>query len=862
MKNGNRIIVFITVIAFCGVMLTASPHQIPKPEEFFGQKPGADFKMLRWDKIHEYFQMLGDLSDRIEIHELGKTTLGNPFILAVISSPENLARLDSIRATARELASGRIPEAEALRLSAESKTIALITCSMHATESGPTQMSPLLGYTMATEDSPRIRKILDEVVFLFVPCFNPDGNIMVVDWYRKNLGTPFETASMPWLYHHYVGHDNNRDGFMLTQVETQYVTQILYRDWFPQMLLDMHHMGNSDARLFLSPMYDPRNPSLDPLVTREIELTGAYMRTSMEERDLKGIIHYANWNGWWQAATFTNAWWHNVVSILFEAAGTPQATPIYQNARDLTGGYSGGLGKQGNYQQMNYPSPWPGGWWRMGDIVEYAYWACLGFLESGAKHREIYLRNMYHMAQNSIAKGKTETPYAVIVPMTQPDPNTAAKMLNIFIANGAEIHQATMSFEVDNRKYPAGTYVILMSQAYRPFLMDMLTPQEYPDRRKYAGGPPEFPFDLTGWTLAYQMGVETVEVPFPFKAELKPVSEASSPAGEVTGSGNVYILDHAVLDTFHAVNRLLSAGHKVYWATEAFTSGGRHYPAGSVIASGAGISREIQKLATEFHLHVRSGNMPPQRMELKPLRLGLYQPWTASMDEGWNRWIFDTWEFPYTTIHDAEIRNGGLKENYDVILLSSISAQSIIEGHSEGMVPSTYAGGIGNRGLGNLIRFVKDGGTLITLDASSQLAIDHFQIPIQNLASELKPEQFFCPGSLLKTEVDNAHPIAYGMDKETILMFSRSPIFQALPGEGKGLQNKMPVRYPGGNPLMSGWILGEETLYNQGAIADVDCGQGKIILFGFRPQNRGQSHGTFKLFFNALYYGGTVAASH
>lgn len=860
MKHTNRIVFFIAAIVFCSAALTGSPTQIPKPEEFFGHKPGADFNMLRWDKIHEYFQILGDLSERIEIHELGKTTLGNPFILAVISSPENLARLDDIRETARTLASGRIPEEEAFSLSAESKTIALITCSMHATESGPTQMSPLLGYTMATDDSPRIRKILDEVVFLFVPCFNPDGNILVVDWYRKNLGTPFETARMPWLYHHYVGHDNNRDGFMLTQVETQYVTQILYRDWFPQMLLDMHHMGNSDARLFLSPMYDPRNPSLDPLVTREIELTGAYMRTSMEERDLKGIIHYANWNGWWQAATFTNAWWHNVVSILFEAAGTPQATPIYQTARDLTGSYSGGLGKQGNYQQMNYPSPWPGGWWRMSDIVEYAYWACLGFLESGAKHREKYLKNMYRMAHNSIERGKSEAPYAYIVPMTQKDPNTAAKMLNIFIDNGAEIHQATAPFEVENRRYPAGTYVILMSQAYRPFLMDMLGPQKYPERRKYSGGPPELPFDLTGWTLAYQMDVETVEVPFPFEAALKPVTRASAEEGDVIGGGNVYIFDHSVLDTFRAVNRLLAAGHKVYWATKPFNCGGKRYPAGAVIASGSGISRDVMNLAEEFHLHVRSGNLPTQRMELKPLRMGLYQPWTASMDEGWNRWIFDTWEFPYTTIHDAEIRNGNLKANYDVILLSSIPAQSIIEGNQEGMVPSVYAGGIGNRGLGNLIRFVKDGGTLITLDASSQLAIDHFQIPVRNLASDFKPERFFCPGSLLKTEVDNTHPIGYGMDRETILMFSRSPFFQADPEEVNGPGNSMPVRYPNGNPLMSGWILGEDALHNQAAVADVDCGRGKIILFGFRPQNRGQSHGTFKLFFNAIYYG--AAAAH
>ena len=221
--------------------------EIPTPEAFFGHKPGADFKMLRWDKIHEYFQILGESSDRVIIENLGETTLKNPFIMAIISSPENLAQLDKYKEIAQKLAKGRISEEEASRLAKEGKTIALLTASMHATECGPTQMSPELGYTLATDDSERVREILDNVIFLFVPSYNPDGNIMVVDWYREHVGTPYEAARMPWLYHHYVGHDNNRDGFMLTQVETQYVTRILYQEWFPQLLLDMHHMGTFDA---------------------------------------------------------------------------------------------------------------------------------------------------------------------------------------------------------------------------------------------------------------------------------------------------------------------------------------------------------------------------------------------------------------------------------------------------------------------------------------------------------------------------------------------------------------------------------------------------------------------------------------
>ena len=354
------------------------------------------------EKIHEYFLLLAENSDRIKVVELGISTLNNPLIMAIISSSENLDNLNKYKEISRKLAMGRISELQAERLAQEGKTIALVTCSMHATECGPTQMSPELGYTLSTEHSLSIKEILDNVILLLDPCWNPDGNIMVVDWYRQNVGTPYETAPMPWLYHHYAGHDNNRDAFIHNLVETQYVNKILYHDWFPQIFCDMHHMGNSDARLFLSPLYEPRHHSLDPLLTREIELTGAYMRTLLEAKGLIGVMHYANWNHWRMSAIHTCALWHNVTTILFEAAGTRLATPIYQTQDDLTGSSSGGLGKQGNSQTINYPSPWPGGWWRLRDIVDYAYWSMIGFLESGAKHKNLYLTNMYRMARNSV----------------------------------------------------------------------------------------------------------------------------------------------------------------------------------------------------------------------------------------------------------------------------------------------------------------------------------------------------------------------------------------------------------------------------------------------------------------------------
>ena len=853
----------ITIVFLFSLVVAAYSAEIPDPETFFGHKPGADFKLIRWEKIDEYFQLLGKNSDRVRIEDLGKTTMGNPFILAVISTPENLSNLAKYKDIAEKLAKGKISREEAGRLAAEGKTIALITCSMHADECGPTQMSPLLAYAMATDNSPSMKEILSNVILLLIPSWNPDGNIMVVDWYRKTLGSPYENAPLPWLYHYYVGHNINRDAFMNTQIETRYVNHILYREWFPQVFMDMHQMiGEPGARLFLSPLYEPRHQSWDPLLTREEELTGAYMRTLLEEKGLIGVIHYAIWNAWRMSAIHTCALWHNVTTILFEAASAQLATPIHQTMEDVNRSDTWGLGNRDNTQAMNYPSPWPGGWWRLGDIVKYAYWSAMGFLEAGAKFKDKYLMNMYLMARNSVEKGNSEAPYAFLIPHDQKDPNTAAKMINILIEGGAEIHRAERSFKAGNREYPVGTYVILASQAYRPFLIDILGPQFYPDRRQYPGGPPEGTFDLTGWTLPYQMGVQTIAVTSPFEAQLKPITRADPPAGKVTGEGNAYILDHSVLDSFRAVNRLLKEGFNVSWATRSFSVEGKNYPVGSIVISGSGITGKVRSLAREFSLQVQAGVPPRDLMKLKPLKLGLYQPWTADMDGGWIRWIFDTWEFPYTVIHNDDMRNGHLREHYDVIILPSIPSQQIIDGHKEGTIPSPYAGGIGSQGLAALLDFVNDGGTLVALNESAELAIKYFKVPLENVANSFPSAEFFCQSAILKADVDNTHPIAYGMEETAAVLFFDSPVFN-LDSErgGSGAQEpsrpacQVIVRYPDGNPFLSGRLIGEKVLFKKPALVEVDTGKGKIIIFGFRPQNRAQTHGTFKLFFNALYYG-------
>ncbi len=839
----------------------SAADEIPDPETFFGHKPGTDNKLIRWEQMISYFEVLDNNSSRIEVREPGKTTMGNPFKLAIISSPENLAKLDRYKDISKKLAEGRISQSDAEKLAEEGKTIALITCSMHATECGPTQMSPLLAFDLVTGESGEILNILNNVILLFVPSWNPDGNIMVTDWYRENLGTEFERSPMPWLYHHYAGHDNNRDAFMHNLVETRYVNNILYHEWFPQLFMDMHQMGRSDARLFLSPLYEPRHHSLHPLVTRQIELTGAYMRTLLEENNKEGVIHYANWNHWRMSAIHTAALWHNVTTILFEAASADLASPVYQEESDLSGESYGGLGKQDNRQTINHPNPWKGGWWRLADIVDYSYISCMGFLEAAAINREHYLMNMYRMAADNIKEGYNKEPYAFIIPSQQNDPNRVVRMINILINNGVEIHKSERGINANGKSYPPGSYVVLTSQPYRPFVMDILGPQHYPDRRLWPGGPPEHTFDITGWTLPYQMGIDVFRADKKFDTDLVPLKDAELAPGVVFGNGPDYILDHSVLESYKAVNHLLEKGYRVGWAEEEFNTGEMIFPEGSIIVSGIEDRKYIEELAEKYNLQINSCKTEVETMELNPLKAGLYKPFVANMDEGWTRLIFDSYNMPYISLSNHDFRKGDLESLCDVIIIPNMDSETIINGYPEGKIPEEYSGGIEESGLQALKEFVISGGTLIALNESCGFAVDKFRIPLQDIRDDYKPEEFFCPSSILRADIDTKHPVAYGMESKADIMSYGSPFLSFLSDSTIKTDDFIPLdsikviaSYIDDNPFRSGRLIGGQILSNKPVIVEAQYGKGKIILFAFRPQNRAQTLGTYLLFFNSLYY--------
>ncbi len=864
----------VILILLSGV--TAFTQSLPSPEQFFGHPMGAEKKLVRWDRMLEYMQAIAKGSDRVQYQEVGKTTDGNPFVLMVISSAGNLKNMDQYRQINRRLFDPRTisSEQEARQLVQQGKVFVLITCSIHATEIGANQMTPEAVYRLATENSPEIQEILDNVVLLLVPSLNPDGQIMVTDWYNKNLGTPNENSSMPWLYHRYVGHDNNRDAYMFTQKESQLIGRILYHDWLPEVWLDMHQMGNSGARIFVMPAMDPINPNVDPLVYRNTGLLGFAQGAALERAGKEGIIYGEQYTYWWEGAMAWTGWWHNMLGLLTEVASTqlatsvetPRASSLQQPSGRGGGGRggqpAGGRGGGGRGQsgpsdvqfRANYPRPWMGGLWTLRDIVDYDRIAAFGLLETAANLRTQLLDSLYIIGKRQIEMGKQGNPYAIVVPREQWDRPTVVKLLQTLALGGVEVHQAQEVFSADGVSYPAGTYVILLAQPFRPYAKDMLEPQVYPQISPAPGQPARPPYDVAGWSLGMQMGVDTIFVNLPFNASLRKLDTIDLPAGQVTGQGSAYLLSHEPNNSLVAVNRLLKGGYEVSWLSSEADLGGKKYPAGTIVVRGgkdlaaamAGISKSLGIDAVAADV---PANLPA--MHIRSPRTALYQPWGGNMDEGWTRWLLEQNEFPLVTIHPEDLRSGNPSGKFDVIIFPDMSASQILNGQSGRNVLEQYRGGIDDSGVQALRSFIEGGGSVITIGRSSTLLLDRFAAPYRDGLQEVTRSDFFCPGSVVRVLVDNAHPLAYGMKEDSNAYFANSMVLEPSPSFST-MEASIVVRYPNSDILQSGWLQGESYLYNKVGVAEVKLGKGRMVLMPLKVQQRAQPYATFKLLFNAI----------
>ncbi len=843
----------------------ATSTAVASPDAFFGFHMGADGKLAAWPDIERYFTQVAASSDRVELVSVGKTTEGRNLLGAVISAPENIARLEQIRLDNLRLSDPRtLPPAEADDLVRRQPAIVAIGASIHASEIGATQAANELLYELATSEAPNIHEALRSLVIILLPSLNPDGHTLVVDWFQKTVGTTFEGSSMPWLYHKYAGHDINRDAFMLNLVENQNLARFFYRAWHPQVFLTMHQMGPRGPRFFVPPNYDPIDPNYDPILWRTAGLLGNAMALQLERDGKSGVVQNALFDYYWPGYEDSAPLGHNTVCLLTEVASVLTALPIDIRPNELSGS-SRGLPEY--RPQVNFPNPWRGGIWRLRDIVDYDLSAVHGLLDATARYHRELLENFYAMGQRAVTRGGEGGPFAFVIPPAQHDPHATASLVNLLLGASVEIQQAIEPFRANEREYPAGTLMVLMAQPYRAYAKTLLERQDYPMRRLVPNGQAERPYDVSAWTLPYQMGVtvDVMEQPFRLPATSR-VERAQIPAAAVTADRRAshFLVDARGNGGAIAINRLHAAGIPVQWTLGASTLAGAEFPAGTLLVPATSKTRPVvERVARELGLGATGIRAPLPRDvgAVARARIGLYKPWVENIDEGWTRWLLERYEFPFVSLTDADIRSGNLKDRLDVIVLPDAPPERIIAGNVRGSLPDPYTGGIGEGGVAALQAFVTAGGTVVCLDSSCGLAIDIFGLPVKEVLKSLPADKFFCPGSILRLRVDRASPISFGMTEETTAFFAMSSGFEITATDtiapGSDLPSPPVARavawYGSDNPLMSGWLEGPEMIANKPASVDARVGRGRVVLIGFRAQHRAQTHASFRLLFNSLY---------
>ena len=868
--------------------LAVALAQVPTPESVLGHKPGDDFYLASYDDSLGYFQKLAKATDKLKLVHVGKTTQGRDWYIAIISTARNLADLDKYKDTAKRLALVKgLTDEQAHTLAHNGKVIVHIDGGLHATEVAPAQMTIQLAYNLVTASDPETAAILDNVILLLWFSINPDGQNMVAKWYRGNVGTPYEVSSMPGLFQEYIGHDNNRDGYMNNMVESQVITRAAL-EYYPNVNYNQHQTAPFPARIWIPPFGDPVSLNPHPLMYRWVNVFGTAMAAWLDEHDMPGAMHRGRFDDWYPGFVDHVNNFRNTVSFLTETALYQYATPHFYTTNDFP------AQSQELRSEIFYSSPWRGGWWRLGDAVRYTLGASMAVLDTAARNREDLLFDRYRAGRDVIAHFTKDPPYAYVIPREQRDTPTAATLVEKLLIDGIEVHQATHEFTANGSTYKEGDWVVLMDQPFAALVKELFDIQKYPQlpgmpataapaaggrggggaaapvaapaaaagggrggggRGATAGGAlaggaapaaaTVTPYDVTGWTLPIQMGVEIVAVSQPVsdatRRTLHKIERVEPIQGKVEGAGPVFAFSHNSNAALRAVNEILAAGGTVSFGK----------------SDGAIYATDAAAILKKEGVDARSVAEAPEAWPVKKPRIGIYQPWSGNIDEGWTRWILEQFHFPFTVLHNPDVRDGHLRDQYDTIVIAEMATRQILDGMRAGTVPGQYAGGIGEEGAQALRDFVTAGGTLVTLGNAASFAIEQFNLPVVSALAGLRQDQFFCSGSLLRVEIsDPKHPLVAGLPLMPAVMFERNQAFDTRPAfRGKVLASYVKDR----NPLVSGYLLGADAIQGKAAALDANYGSGHIVILGFRPQWRGQSHGTYKFLFNALYYNPSMA---
>lgn len=900
--SSTSVLALEAAVAPAPVAATAAPARtLTTPLEAFGHEVGADYHLITYTQFERYLHTLAGQSDRMKLLEIGKSSEGRTQYLSVVSSPQNLANIDRYQEIARRLAKAEgISEAEARALAAEGKAVVWIDGGLHSTETVPPQALIAALYEWLTAEDAEAKRILDDVVILFAP-MNPDGWELVSTWYMRNADPlKREYDSIPVLYQKYVGHDNNRDYYLSAMTETTNVNRQFFREWFPQIIYNHHQTAPAGTVVFMPPFRDPFNYNYDPLVMSTLSEVGAAMHSRLIEEGKPGSTmrsgaNYSTWNNGMERSV---TYFHNAVGLLTEITGHPTPSQIR-------------LIPDNQLPRNDLPMPIAPQTWRFAQSIEYSQSINRAVLNYASRNKDRVLFNIWRMGQNAIDKGNADTwrvtpasvealqavagpsdarqgadpalydsvlrdparrdPRGYVIPADQADLPTAVAFLNSLIKTGVDVDRATQAFTVGGKTYPAGSYVVKTAQAYRPHVLDMFEPQDHPHDLQYPGGPPKLPYDATGYTLAMQMGVQFDRILDGFEAPTERVADVMAPPpGRIEGSGRAgWLIDHAPVNGYILTNRLLAAGLPVYWQEGETRAGRATLPPGALWIPADDKARPIVEAAVrDLGLNAYAVARAPggEQIALKPVRIGLVDRYGGSMASGWTKWMLEQFEYPFEVVYPQRLDAGDLNKDFDVLVFASdmipadLSAAAQRPQPAPESIPAEYRGWLGHitaeTTVPQLDAFARAGGSVVTIGSAHRLAAA-MGAPVQDVltGADGKPPastDFFIPGAVLKTEVDNSRPLTFGAPRQMNVFFNRNTGFRHA-GEGAGL-----VRYPQQVAVSSGWAIGPERLSGADAVLDLEHGQGRVIVLGPDVVNRAQARASSRLLFNALFYGPAV----
>jgi hypothetical protein len=904
---------------------TRSPAapRITTPKEAFGFNVGDDYHMASYTQLEAYWKKVAAESDRMKLVDIGLTPEGRHQYMAVLSSPENLRKLEHYRDISKRLAVAEgLSDDQAHALAREGKAVIFMDGGLHATETVGSQTLIELVYQMVSRtDEETLRLLNDDIILLCLA--NPDGMELVANWYMREPDVTKRALNIPRLYQHYIGHDNARDLYMSNQMETININKVLFIDWFPQITHTHHQTGPAGAVVFMPPFRDPFNYDFDPLVITELDLVGAAMHSRMIAAGLPGTAMKgaANYSTWFNGAMRTVSYFHNAVGLLTEIIGnpTPMEIPLVLE-RQLPNG--------------NEPFPVAPGPWHYRQSIDYAMEYSRAVFDVASRYRETFLFNRYRMGKNSIERGSrdtwTVTPKRIaaaesaavkmgpqrmaaaggegggrgaatipaeiyktvlhdpklrdargyVIPSDQPDFSTATKFINVLLKNGIEVLKATSSFAVAGKSYPANSFVVQTAQASRPFVMGMFEPQDHPNDFRYAGGPPIPPYDITGWTPAFAMGVQFDRYQDGFTGPFTRVEGVQAmPPGAITGptAAAGFLVSHRINNAIILVNRLLKNKAEVYWLKSPTKADGEDLGVGAIwVPASAAATAVVERGARELGLPVHRVAKVPigESFKLQPIRIALTDQYGGNIPSGWMKWMFEQYEFPFDVVYPEALDAGNLRSKYDVLVMPDGSARFAESGRGRGggaqpsaeSIPAEFREWLGTitaeKTVPQIRKFVESGGSLVALGSSTTMA-ELLGVPVRSYLTEKTPdgrtrplpqEKYYIPGSLLKVTINNTNPLAYGMGDKADVMFDNSPVFRLDPS-AESKRTSAVAWFSGPKLVSSGWAWGEQYLDGGTAIVDASLGDGKVFLFGPEVAFRGQAHGTFKFLFNGLYYG-------